>query len=240
MIDYDQLSADYARHRNVHPHVFLDIIARSGINQASQVLEVGCGTGNYIREIERALSCACWGLDPSMGMIIKAREMPSKIRYIQGKAEDPAFKDRSFDLVFSVDVVHHVADKKKAFNQAFRILKSGGWICTVTDSEWIIRHRRPLTAYFPETEKVELQRYPPISDLAAWMVACGFDDIAAWTVEFPFMLDDIQPYQNKAYSALHLISPSAFERGIELMEEDLKMGPIPCISYYLLLWGRKR
>ncbi len=240
MINYDDLAAQYAQHRQVHPQVFQDLIVTSGITTSSRVLEVGCGTGNYIRTLDSTTGCSCWGLDPSLGMLARAREAGSSAQFLQGRAESLPFNCTFFDLVFSVDVIHHVTGRKQAFTDAFRVLKDGGWFCTVTDSEWIIHHRRPLTAYFPETVALELERYLPISELAIWMTEIGFDDVASWTVEFPFLLEDIEPFHNKAFSSLHLISPAAFQCGIERMELDLRQGPIQCVSYYLLLWGKKQ
>ena len=58
-------------------------------------------------------------------------------------------------------------------------------------------------------------------------------------VEFRSPLADIQAYRDKAYSSLHLIPEDAFQRGIAQMEQDVRRGPIPCVSRYTLLWGSK-
>jgi hypothetical protein len=113
-------------------------------------------------------------------------------------------------------------------------------LCTATDSEWIIRHRQPLAAYFPETIEVELARYPRIAALRALYERAGLVDVAERTVEFRYALSDIRAYREKAFSALHLISQEAFQRGIERMERDLENGPIPCVSRYTIVWGTKQ
>ena len=119
------------------------------------------------------------------------------------------------------------------------MLKKSGKVCTVTDSEEIIRRRQPLSVYFPETIEVELQRSPCISDLRAMMVQVGFSGLQEPVAEFAHSLTDIQRYRDKAFSCIHLISAEAFERGIQRMEQELHAGPIPCVSRYLLLWGTK-
>ncbi len=80
---------------------------------------------------------------------------------------------RQFDLVFSVDVIHHVSDKAAFYREAARVLQPGGHACTVTDSEEIIRRREVLSGYFPETVEVELARYPRLADLEGWMAEAG-------------------------------------------------------------------
>jgi ubiquinone/menaquinone biosynthesis C-methylase UbiE len=239
MLNYDHLAVEYAKHRKIHPGVMADMVSNSKLTSSSRVLEVGCGTCNYLLAIQQATGCTCYGIDPSQEMLAKAQERSTQLILARGKGEKLDFPDATFDLVFSVDVIHHVVDRQGYFFEAFRALRAGGKCCTVTDSEWIIHHRIPLTAYFPETVPIELQRYPRIPDLEMLMTEAGFNQITSKMVEFPYLLVDIQPYRDKAFSSLHLIKPDEYRRGIEHMEHDLAQSPIPCISYYLLLWGQK-
>jgi ubiquinone/menaquinone biosynthesis C-methylase UbiE len=238
-IDYNTLVQEYARHRQIHPAVLKDLMQIGNLNNASQVLDVGCGTGNYTIALEEAIGCSCSGIDPSEQMLAKASERTQSVRFKLGRAEQLDYPTVSFDLVFSVDVIHHVEDRLAYFREAYRVLKEGGKVCTVTDSEEIIRHRQPLSVYFPETIPIELQRYPPISDLQAMMVDTGFGNLQDTLAEFTDALTDSQRYRDKAFSSLHLIANEAFERGLRRMEQDLRIGPIPWVSRYLLLWGTK-
>ena len=56
------------------------------------------------------------------------------------------------------------------------MLKQRGKICTVTDTDEIIRNRMPMSVYFPETIEIELQRYPSITALRTMMADAGFTD----------------------------------------------------------------
>jgi ubiquinone/menaquinone biosynthesis C-methylase UbiE len=239
MIDYDKIASDYARHRQVHPKVLEGLIITSGIGADSRVLEVGCGTGNYIVAVQGLVNCSCWGIDPAEQMLSMAGYGSAKVNFQSGIAERIDFSRDFFDLVFSVDVMHHVGHRLAYFQEAYRVLKTGGKVCTVTDSEWIIRHRQPLAAYFPETVEVDLGRYTPIAELRRIMEQVGFGDITEDTVEFCYQQTDIKPYRDKAFSCLRLISEEAFQSGIERMERDLRIGPIQCVPRYLLLWGVK-
>jgi SAM-dependent methyltransferase len=238
-VDYDTLAREYALHRQVHPEVQKNLIRTGKLTGASRLLEVGCGTGNYAAALEKAVGCSCWGVDPSEQMLAKAGERIPGARLKMGRAEHLDHPADYFDLVFSVDVIHHVDDRPAYFREACRVLPEGGKVCTVTDSEEIIRRRQPLSVYFPESIDVELRRYPRISDLRAMMAEVGFNGFQESTVEFAYTLADIQSFRDKAFSSLHLIPSEAFERGIRRMEQDLRAGPIPCVSRYLLLWGTK-
>jgi SAM-dependent methyltransferase len=239
VVDYNKIASDYAQHRQVHPEVLRHLVSTGDLGRDSKVLEVGCGTGNYILALERLAGSQWWGIDPSQAMLAKARARSDGICVQSGRAEDIGLRSDFFDLVFSVDVIHHVTDRSACFRETYRVLARGGKACTVTDSEWIIRHRRPLAVYFPETVEPELKRYPPIFELRGLMEQAGLGWMNEQSVEFSYQLTDIQAYRDRTFSALHLIPEDAFRRGIERMERDLCAGPILCVSRYVLLWGTK-
>lgn len=239
VIDYNRIAAEYARHRQIHPGVFRNIVETAGVKAGSTVLDVGCGTGNYLVALEKATACRVYGIDPSEEMLARARPRSGTIEFKIGRAESLDFPDAAFDLVMSTDVIHHVQGRAQYFAEAFRVLKPGGRLCTMTDSEWVIHHRKPLTYYFPESEEIELKRYPGMATLKELLAAAGFQAIREDLEQFAYELADIQAYRDKAFSSLHLISGEAHRRGLARMEEDLKAGPIKCIAYYTVLWGTK-
>lgn len=238
-MDYDLLAAEYARHRQVHPEVLRELLTTGRVTGQSRVLEIGCGTGNYSAALVREVGCRCWGIDPSAEMLACARQSASEIPLQRGMAEHLPFGDSRFELVFSVDVVHHVRDRRAYTREAHRVLQPGGALCTVTDSEEIIRTRRPLAVYFPETVEVELARYPRVGELTDLLHETGFRSVREVTAAFPYLLKDVQPFRDRAFSSLHLISDRAFRNGIARMDADLRAGPIACESRYVLVWGTK-
>jgi ubiquinone/menaquinone biosynthesis C-methylase UbiE len=239
-MDYDVLASQYARHRQIHPGVFRDLYETNALTPDSTILEVGCGTGNYIIAIYKATGCRCWGIDTSDEMIAGARGKFSEVIFQPGSAEKLDFPDATFDFIFSVDVIHHLGKHRCYFQEAYRTLKPGGVFCTVTESDGLLRTRVPLTSYFPETLESELKRYPRISRLKALMRAVGFGEMSERVVTFPYEIDNLKIFEEKAFSALHLISEGAFKVGIENMHADLEKGPIQAFSHYLLLWGKKK
>jgi ubiquinone/menaquinone biosynthesis C-methylase UbiE len=238
-MDYDQSAGEYATHRRIHAGVLRELIERGAVGPGSRVLEVGCGTGSYISTMAGRCGCLAWGLDPSAGMLAHARGRPEPVIWVQGRAEELCFTASAFDLIFTVDVIHHVAGKWTFFREAGRALRPGGRLCTVTDSEEIIRCREILSGYFPETVAIELDRYPSVAQLEAWQVAAGLRDLEVVTVEQPWTLTSAKPFRAKAYSSLHLISEEAWQAGLERLECDLDRGPIPSTVRYACVWSHK-
>jgi ubiquinone/menaquinone biosynthesis C-methylase UbiE len=206
-IEYDQSASEYAAHRQVHAGVFRELCAQATLDPGSRVLEAGCGTGNYISAVAVTFGCTACGLDPSTGML--ARIQAKQVRRLLGRAEELSFADGAFDLIFSVDVIHHVGDKAAFYREAARVLRPGGQVCTVTDSADMIRRREILSGYFPETIEIELARYPRIAQLEAWMDEAGLETSRVVAVKEPYEITSAEPFRDRAYSSLRLIPAEA-------------------------------
>ena len=55
MVNYETIAKEYARHRQINPEVLRSLIETTSISSSSNILEVGCGTGNYITALERGI-----------------------------------------------------------------------------------------------------------------------------------------------------------------------------------------
>lgn len=241
-IDYDQLAATYAATRSAHPAVMArlhDAVIAAQDARAGRLLEIGCGTGNYVGSLHAATGITARGIDPSAEMLAVARNRWPDVCFEQGAGEALPLADGSVDFAFSVDVAHHLADPPACFADAWRVLVPGGRLCTVTDSERIIATRAPLAIYWPETVAAELQRYHPIDTLEAWLGRAGFVHITAETVEHGYTVTGIEPYRARAFSALRLIDDDAFARGLARLEGDLAYGAVRCVARYVMLWAEK-
>ncbi len=241
-IEYDQLAATYATTRSAHPAVMTrlhDAVIAAQDAGAGRLLEIGCGTGNYVGALQDATGAAAWGIDPSAEMLAVARNRWPGVCFEQGTGEALPLADGSVDFAFSVDVAHHLADPPACLAEAWRVLVPGGRLCTVTDSERIIATRAPLAIYWPETVAVEMRRYHPIDTLEAWLERAGFMNIAAETVEHSCNLTRIEPYCARAFSALRLIDDEAFARGLARLEDDVARGAVRCVARYVMLWAQK-
>jgi SAM-dependent methyltransferase len=237
---YDEEAAsDYVKLRTIHRPLLTVLTSGAGIHKGSKVLEIGCGTGNYICALQTQTGCVAWGLDPSRDMLSQARSQRPDVTWTCAPAENTGLNNIQFDFVFSVDAIHHFQDRVRAFSEINRLLSERGTICIATDSEEIIRNRTPLSVYWPETIEIELARYPRMKTLETELRDTGFADFRQEEVRAVYQLTDLTPYRAKVFSCLRLLSEETFRRGFERLKKHVRNRPISSVSRYHLLWAKR-
>ena len=97
--------------------------------QGKRVLEVGCGTGTDLLQFARGGSKVI-GIDltPRSIEITRQRFRVYDLNggFAIGDAENLAFPDNSFDVVYSFGVIHHTPDTQRAVSEFHRVLSPGG------------------------------------------------------------------------------------------------------------------
>jgi SAM-dependent methyltransferase len=94
-----------------------------------RLLEIGCGTGTDLLQFARG-GAVVTGLDLTPRSIEIARRRFALYgcagTFAIGDAENLAFPDESFDVVYSFGVLHHTPDTGGAVREIHRLLKRGG------------------------------------------------------------------------------------------------------------------
>jgi malonyl-CoA O-methyltransferase len=94
--------------------------------KGKDVLEVGCGTGRHTVKL-LAQGNRVTGLDPSEGMLAKARaKLTGEVTLLQGDFLEYDFGPSVFDALVESLVLEHVKDLPAFFTAAARCLRSGG------------------------------------------------------------------------------------------------------------------
>lgn len=111
----------------------MGMIESARIAAGHHVLDVGCGTGTLLIIGARQVPHATFiGLDADERILARARHKIARaglsIRLDRGSATDLPYPDATFDRVLSTLAFHHLTtgEKKRAFAEAFRILRPRG------------------------------------------------------------------------------------------------------------------
>ncbi len=240
-IDYDDISKDYSMYRNASSTVVNHILEKIKNKDIKKVLEVGCGTADYLFALTQQLKSGSYGFDNSESMINEAnKKNPGLNLSVDDLHSNFDYNDNFFDLVFSIDVIHYVKDLNHYFKECSRVLNKNGIVVTVTDSEEDLKNRT-ITKYFHESLEIEKKRYPGVDKIIENMKNKGFKeiDITHTEREYPMTEEVFQKFKNKAFSSVRLLSEESFAKGIKRIEEDIKNNKCLVKELYTCIWGVK-
>jgi SAM-dependent methyltransferase len=99
-----------------------------------RVLEIGCGTGCDLLQFIQNNAIAT-GIDITPAHARLARERTQAEVYCADARYLP-FESESFDYVYSVGVLHHIADADRMVKEIFRVLRSGGRFTVIVYARW--------------------------------------------------------------------------------------------------------
>ena len=103
------------------------------LTKASNVLDVGCGSGRYALQVAETIECHVLGVDINEAGVRTAEQLAaaSKIsERVQFEVCDLAkplrFGSAQFDAIFSNDVLCHIPGRPALLRELFRVLRPGG------------------------------------------------------------------------------------------------------------------
>ncbi len=116
---------------------------------AKRVLDLGCGTGFFLAELEQRRPGAV-GLDISHAMLLVSEQYVPGARLITADAEKLPFKDGSFDTVFCKGSLHHTRDHVRFLENCRRALSRDGVLVMSEpcNDNFVIRFARYLLYRF--------------------------------------------------------------------------------------------
>ncbi len=119
--------AEQGEHGDFGRQFVLDgpMTARIANRGFATALDVGCGEGRFCRTLQ-AQGIRTVGIDPSLPLLQRARDLDPQGDYRLASAEDPCLEDASFDLVVSYLSLIDIPDIQRAIHHMVRTLKPGG------------------------------------------------------------------------------------------------------------------
>jgi SAM-dependent methyltransferase len=229
-VNYEEIAPTYDQRYVANPLPQVAATLRALVRDLDpvRILEVGCGTGRWLAELGQAGRHA-FGLDLSPAMLGQARphlkrEPPD---LACGRALRLPFPDRTFDLVYCVNALHHFGGPRAFVAEARRLLRPGGALAVIGMDPRRSRDTWYLYRYFKGTYAADRRRFPTPGELVDWMAAAGFERVEwrpAERIFGPLVGRDIfkNSFLHKGgTSQLALLSDEAFALGMQHIEAAL-------------------
>jgi SAM-dependent methyltransferase len=156
---FNEVPEIYDRVRPAYPEgLFADLVAITGIGDASSVLEVGCGTGQATRSMA-ALGCSVTAVEPGEALAALARERLAGCGDVEvetAKFEEWDDRGRRFDVLVAASAWHWV-DPSTGWRRAHQVLRPRGWMALIGN----VVVRRPGEAeVYAETADLHERFFP--------------------------------------------------------------------------------
>jgi len=166
------------------------------------VLDAGCGTGVFTRDIISGGSQVI-GLDISFPMLRRAREKSGGVRFhpIWGDISTLPFREESFDKVVSITALEFITEAKSAVAELIRVTRKGGVVVVATlnsRSPWAKRRRE-------EARK-------------------GHSIFSKATLRSPDDLLSLSPVKGLVRTAIHFDKEDSPEKAVDVEREGQTMG----------------
>jgi GT2 family glycosyltransferase/SAM-dependent methyltransferase len=118
---------------------------------AGEVLEVGGGRSGLARLLYPAARITAVDVDEAHAAAEVNRD--PRVRFFVADATDLPFADASFDVVTFFDVLEHIVDDVRAAEEAWRVLRPGGFVLVTSPSQhWRFPYYRALAQICPTDE----------------------------------------------------------------------------------------
>lgn len=223
MIDYNVASKTYDNTRSHSEQRIQHFASKVNFDRETVLLDYGCGTGNYLHEIQKRFGCRCCGVEPSDGMRAAALTKNATLDIRSGDHRQIPFDDSTFDFAYMTDVIHHVPDLPAMFSQLSRVIKTGGRLCIVTQSHAQIEGRF-YNRYFPSVAGNEKQRYPDVPRIVETATQNGFTDKDAEILHGSptALVSDafIRNVEERNFSMFRTLDEQEFSEGLEKVKAD--------------------
>lgn len=131
------------------------------------VLDAGCGMGRFV-EVALQAGARVVGMDLSFAVDAAAanlRRFPNA-HWVQADLFAPPFRDGAFDFVYSLGVLHHTPEPRRAFEGLVRLVRPGGRISITLYSGYNTVYVRSTNAWRRLTTRLPMPVLYGMSHLA--------------------------------------------------------------------------
>lgn len=223
----------------------LDIIhtllerSRRFVDAPKQLVDLGCGTGLGLVELEKRFPEAdLLGVDIAQAMLKQASTACEAAELLKADIENLPLHDHSFDLVFSTSTLQW-CDLDAALAESFRILKPGGRLMLATFGPQT--HAEWKAAWANTDSLAHTLQFPDQSKVAETISDTGFTKLDLWTDTETLEFDSTEAVLKSVKSLGATNANTERQRGLmgkerfkEFLSAFEKVSPSPCLTYEMI------
>lgn len=136
-------------HQQAQVDLIEELLRFAGVQSSRRVLDVGCGIGGSTLYLAKRFGAAAQGVTLSPVQVERAERRAAAaglrdVRFQIGDAMRLPFAEGSFDLVWSLEVGEHIADRRRFLAECARVLEPGGRLVVVA---WCHRPEPPALSF---------------------------------------------------------------------------------------------
>ncbi|MFY1625620.1 SAM-dependent methyltransferase [Micromonospora sp. WMMD723] len=223
-----------------------EVLRRLVTAPGDAVLDVGCGIGKPAIRLAATRDLTVTGVSISEEQIDAAQRVSTaygladRARFVAADAADLPFPAASYDAVFALESLHHMADRGRVLAEIARVLKADG---SFVIADYALRH--PPT---PGQEQIvtefrsacHLATLSTIDEYVADVTAAGFVPIEVVDVSEhvqPSLFQHVQAMRDARAELVGNLPPGAFDRMIESSE---RYGQLSAAGYVVIACRRGR
>jgi ubiquinone/menaquinone biosynthesis C-methylase UbiE len=239
-LNYDGLAGTYDRRYEKDDYSGVEEALTAFVGQAldAWVLEVGCGTGHWLRMLgDRGARAA--GVDASRAMLTRAAVQAPRARLAQGRADQLPWVDGVFDRLFCINAFHHFEHKTAFLSDARRVLRPDGQLMIIgldphtgLDTWYVYEYFEPVLA-------IDRRRYLATGQVRDWMRGLGYTNVRTWQVQhLPARLaarDAIEQgrLHKHSKSQLAVLTDTEYQQGLDRIYASLARAEAEGRTLYL-------
>jgi ubiquinone/menaquinone biosynthesis C-methylase UbiE len=242
-INYNKLAEYYENTRGIEPLIYFVLCCMLKPSKGNLILDFGCGTGNYLKQLMSDYEIEPYGIEPSEEMRRIAQSKIYEHNVKSGDHNHIPFPKMNFDKIYCIDVIHHIRNIDDLFRNLLDVASFKAQLCICTEAPQQLDEKY-WSKYFSSISRIDRERFHTIDKIIDVGISSGWThkEILSTKHEIiaPISHNFIRCIELKTLSILHLIPNAEYEQGVAEMKSDYRNQVIirQCEGYTFILFEK--
>ncbi len=112
---------------------FFDLIK---LDPANKILDIGCGTGALLPDLQSLSPADIYGADVSLDHLLQASQLSPESSLLGADVHNLPFSDNTFDMILSHYFLMWIGSASHALKEMVRVIKPGGYLVAFAEPDY--------------------------------------------------------------------------------------------------------